>query len=115
MPRARRAVLWCMSQAALSFRKMQEDTVELAVSPNPAAHQDSLVRTISIFGENPTAANNSITTTLYSWWSFPTVRRAPVRGSHARTAHAHGPRPSLGPCGAAHTPPGPCVAFGRLV
>jgi hypothetical protein len=74
-----------MSQASLSFRKMPDDSVELAVSPDPGAHQDSLVRTVGIFGQNPTAANNSITTTLYSWWSFPTVRRAPVRGSLAHT------------------------------
>lgn len=38
------------------------------------SQQDSLVRTVNILGRNPTAAHNSITTTLYSWWSFPTVR-----------------------------------------
>ena len=34
---------------------------------------DNLIRKVSILGENATAADNSITTTLYTWWSFPTI------------------------------------------
>ena len=81
---------------------MADDTVELAVTENPKAHQDSLVRTVSIFGLNPTAANNSITTTLYSWWSFPTVRHAPLELAFAYARAAHAPRSPSGTRAAAH-------------
>jgi hypothetical protein len=41
-----------------------------------APPSDNLTRTVNILGPNPTAANNEIRTSLYTWYTFPTVRLA---------------------------------------
>ena len=42
--------------------------------PASAAPSDMLPRDVQILRPNPTAASNSITTSMYTWYTFPTVR-----------------------------------------
>ena len=37
------------------------------------AESETLPRAVRILGPNPTAASNSITTSMYTWYSFPTI------------------------------------------
>ena len=39
----------------------------------PCALPRRQTRTVHILRSNPTASGNSITTSLYTWWSFPTI------------------------------------------
>ena len=54
-------------QSASAFRRMNEDGNPKGL-PN-----DNLTRTVTILERNPTAVGNSVRTSLYTWYTFPTI------------------------------------------